>query len=290
MSTRRRNVLVGWLIAGLGVLAAGCVAFIDEPRYPMPPPTAPRLLTIDLNPNTIPLRSPSNRIQVTLEYEDLDGDVDQAGASVLFRLTSTTYEVRGASEVRKAPETVERDPGSEFVRGRIITAIGIDTSNAYRPGSFTLTATLLDRAGHRSNSLQGIIYVGQQGSPGSGGGGVPPPPGGGGCRIWFTDGPQGPPTTVYRMGQQVFLMAEDTSIGELRIPFVTATIQNQHDQWQPPYTAQLYQTGEKYVFASAIGPRLGFAPWVAHSGDTLTAFYTARANPNDTCMALAKVQ
>jgi len=265
------------------MLAVGCVAFIDEPQYPMPPPTAPQLLTMNLNPTQIPVRSGTNRIQVILDYEDLDGDVDPSEASVEFRISSTTYEIRGSSVVTKTPDRVEKDPGSAFIRGRITSAVGIDTSDVYQPGSFTLTATLIDRAGHRSNSLQGTIQVVSRYGGGGGGGGTP-----GGCRIWFTDGPQGPPTTVYRIGQQVFLMAEDPSIGVMKVSWVKAVLRNEHDGWSTPIT--LFQTGQQYVFASAIGPRLGFAPWVAHSGDTLTAFYTAYADPNDTCMALAKVQ
>lgn len=83
-------------------------------------------------------------------------------------------------------------------------------------------------------------------------------------------------------------MAEDHTIGELRVSVVTATLSNQHDGWT--FTSRLYQTGRKYVFASSIGPRLGFAPWIAHSGDTLTALYTAFNDPSDTCLAVAKVR
>ena len=91
--------------------------------------------------------------------------------------------------------------------GKIYKTIKIDTSGIYESGRITLNISLVDKQGLRSNVLVGeieLIEASRSRRLTA-------------CEIWFVDQPNGTPTDSFRIGQEVFMMVEDLTLGFLHL-------------------------------------------------------------------------
>jgi hypothetical protein len=266
-------VLAVQLMLGL----SGCYYWLRLPSFPMPPPTAPKISNLSLSPAQVPANA-RTPVTVSFQYEDLDGDVD-TNSNVELSFSSS---FGSTGQLFGSADQVNRD--TEVISGRVSEVFNTDTTGVFQEGTISVTVTLIDKAGNRSNSLQGTLrVVGTQ----SGGGGYPPL--GDHCEIWFVDQPEGRRVDGYHIGDTIFLMVYDPTLGVTNPQALFAEIANVSLLVPPwPFMALLTMTSQPYIYASRIGPRVG----VTHPaviGDTIAVAYTAMNDPSDFCLAQAKI-
>jgi len=261
---------VAFMLAITPVLLAmaGCGSYLpfhfESNEHP-----APRIFNLSISPNQISGDS-QTAVMIEFDYYDPDGDIGLDSPLHVDFNSDRPIVVSVEGQI----DQLSRDNAG--TGGRISKAILIDTTGVYDAGEITMRVAISDRRGFRSNTALGSIELLEN----------PDARRLSACDIWFVDQPGGTPTASYRIGQEVFLMVEDLTLGVLEPDVLYAELSSPSSGWD--VVVPFFRTADPHIYASRVGPRLGVnVP--ARSGQTLLAFYSSFSDRQEICLAQAKV-